>query len=162
MLRCMRHEQIHWMIKRRFPQVRPEKIMRQLRHVLSIYDNGEYYLWPGTEPCPDRAAAVDVMLMLCKNNLPMIGAAPHLPSALLFFVPTADPDTMLAYRVYTPRAGKEYDCRMMAEGKLRPRGHAVVFVIGERSQVSLLRVSHPHIFALATGGGKYEFIEARV
>ncbi len=33
-LRCIRRGHIHWMIGRKFPFLTPEKIMRQLTHVL--------------------------------------------------------------------------------------------------------------------------------
>jgi hypothetical protein len=57
------------MIGRKFPFVTPEKIMRQLAHVLSVYDDGEYYRWPGAEPDPERAAAVEVMLKICGDRV---------------------------------------------------------------------------------------------
>lgn len=161
-LLCLHRGQMHWMIQRKYPAVTPEKVMRQLGHVLRIYDDGEYYLWPGTQPNPERTAAVEAMLTLSKGSLPVIGEVPRPPCALLFFVPVPRSAVVLAYRVYVPKEGEETECRAIAESKRKPQGHAVVFLIRSRSQVPLLRVSHPHIFALQGGDGTYEFIEANI
>jgi hypothetical protein len=140
--------------------VTPEKIMRQLAHVLRVYDDGEFYRWPGCEPDPERAAA-GAMLAICKGSLPIIGEAPRSHRALLFFVPALN-GAVLSYRVYTPKIGDEADCRVKAESERQPKGHAVIFVISDKSQIPLLRVSHPHIFALERENGTFEFMEARV
>ena len=158
-LLCMRREQMHWMIGRKYPQVKPEKIMRQLGHILRIYDDGIYYRWPWTEQNPERAAAIDVMLMICKGSLPIIGGAYRSPCSLLFFVPMPHSGTVLPYRVYIPKDGEETECRVAAEREGNPRGHAAVFVISDKSQIPLFRVSHPHIFALGKPDGGYEFLK---
>ncbi len=160
-LRCVRRGHIHWMIGRKYPYVTPEKIMRQLAHVLRVYDDGEYYRWPGTESDANRAAAVGVMLEICKGSLPIIGEAPRYPGALLFFVPTPN-GIVLPYRVYTPKSGDETECRIKAESELQPKGHAAVLVISDKSQIPQLRVSRPHIFALQRGDGAFEFLEASI
>lgn len=160
-LHCICREDLHRMIGGKFPAVTPEKIMRQLTHVLRVYDDGVYYRWQGTEPNPERAAAVGVMLEVCKGVLPIIGEVPRYPCALLFFVPTAN-GAVLPYRVYTPKSGDEATCRTKAENEPSPKGHAVVFVIADKSCIPLLRISRPHIFALKRHNEVFEFLEARV
>lgn len=159
-LLCVRRDQIHWMIGRKYPSISPEKVMRQLVHILPLYDDGAYYRWSGTDPNPDRVAAVDVMLMICRGTLPIIGGVFRLPCALLFFVPAQNTGTVLPYRVYVPKEGAESTCRTVAEIQQNPKGHAAVFVISDKSQIPLLRVSHLHIFALRGQHGGYELLKA--
>ncbi len=159
-LRCIRRGHIHWIIGRKFPFVTPEKIMRQLTHVLRVYDDGMYYRWPGTEPIPERAAAVGVMLEVCKGSLPIIGELPRYPCALLFFIPASN-GAVIPYRVYTPKSGDEAECRSKADSEPLPKDHAVVFIISDKSQIPLLRVTRPHIFALERADGAFEFMDAR-
>ncbi len=101
------------------------------------------------------------MLEICKGSLPIIGEAPRYPGALLFFLPTQN-GAVLPYRVYTPKSGDEAECHIKAESEQQPKGHAAVFVISDKSQIPLLRVSRPHIFALELGDGAFEFLEARI
>jgi hypothetical protein len=162
LLRCARRGQIHRLIELKYPSAAPEKIMRQISHVLRVHDDGADYLWPGADPDPGWAAAVGVMLAICKGSLPVIGEAPRYPRALLFFVPAQQSGAVLPYRVYTPREGDEAEYRAAAESERQPAGHACVFVISGKSRIPLLRVSHPHIFALARGDGTYEFLDAQV
>lgn len=154
-LLCMRHEQIHWMIRRKYSFVTPERIMRQLCHVLRIYNDGEYYLWPGIKPNPERADAVDVMLMLCKGCLPILGDAPRYPCALLFFIPVPKSHEVLPCRIYIPRRSDEEKCQVIAESEQQPKDHTVIFLISDKNQASLLQVSHRHIFAQKKEDGTY-------
>jgi len=158
-LLCMRHDQLHWLINRVYPDVKPEKVMRQLGYLGRAMNDGKHYLWPGCELSPERIAAVDIMLRLCGGSLPVFDTARH-PCALVFFLMQAD--RMQPFRVYTPLAGKEAECRAIAENQREPKGHAAVFYIQDKRQIPLLEVSHPHIFALSDGAGGFTFQDAKL
>jgi len=158
-LRCMRHDQIHLLISRTYPDVKPEKVMRQLTHTIRVMSDGNHYLWSGCEVNPDMVAAMDIMLRLCGPGLPIFDTARH-PCALVFFLMKLD--QMLAFRIYTPLEGRETECRAIAESQREPDGHAAVFYIQSRSQIPLLEVSRPHIFAVNDGAGGIVFQDAKL
>lgn len=158
-LLCVRHDQIHWMINRMYPDVTPQKVMRQLKHITRVVDDGRYYLWPGCDINTNRVTAVDIMLRLSGGSLPIFDTA-RAPCALVFFL--AQADSMQAFRVYMPTAEKEAECQAIAENQREPKGHAVVFYINSKKQIPLLHVSHPHIFAVSDGAGGFAFQDAKL
>lgn len=158
-LLCARHDQVHWLINRAYPDVTPEKVMRQLGYLGKAINDGQHYILPGCEVSPERIAAADIMLRLCGGGLPVFDTA-RSPCALVFFL--MEPDKMQAFRVYTPAEGMEAECRAIAEAQREPEGHAAVFYIREKGQIPLLRVSHPHIFAVSDGEGKVIFRDAKL
>ena len=158
-LRCVRHDQIHWFISRAYPNVKPEKIMRQLMHTIRVMSDGAHYLWSGCEVNPDMIAAVDIMLHLCGPSLPIFDTA-RPPCALVFFLMKLD--QMLAFRIYTPIEGRETECRAIAESQREPDGHAAVFYMQSKSQIPLLEVSRPHIFAVSDDAGGITFQDAKL
>jgi len=158
-LLCVRHDQLHWLINRVYPNVTSEKVMRQLKHIMRTVDDGRHYLWPGCELNPERIAAVDIMLRLCGSTLPIFDTARH-PCTLVFFI--SKDGRMQPFRVYTPDEGKEAECRAIAENQREPKGHAAVFYIQDKKQIPLLEVSHPHIFAIGDGAGGFSFQDAKL
>ena len=158
-LLCARHDQLHWLISHVYPDVTPEKVMHQLKHIMRTVDDGRHYLWPGCELNTERITAVDIMLRLCGGSLPIFDTA-RSPCALVFFLTMAD--RMQPFRVYTPMEGKEAECRAIAENQREPKGHAVVFYVQDKRQIPLLHVSHPHIFAVSGGAGGFTFQDAKL
>lgn len=158
-LTCARHDQLHWLINRSYHDVKPEKVMRQLRCLGKAVNDSQYYLWPGCELNPDRIVAVDIMLHICGGALPVFDKARH-PCALVFFLSRTD--CIQPFLVYMPEEGKETECRTIAEAQREPKGHAAVFYIRNKCQIPLLNVSHPHIFAISDGRGGFEFLNAKL
>lgn len=158
-LLCARHDQMHWLIGRAYPRVRPEKVMRQLGYLGKAVNDGTHYLWPGCELKPRRIAAMDVMLRICGGSLPIFDTA-RSPCALIFFL--IREDRMQAFRVYIPEPGREAECRAVAESKREPEGHAAIFYIRDKKQIPLLTVSRPHIFAIDDGAGGIVFQDAKL
>ena len=154
-----RHDQLHWLIGRMYPDVTPQKVMRQLGYLSKVINDGKHYIWPGCEVNEARVAAIEIMLRLCGGAPPIFETA-RPPCALTFFL--MKQDCMQAFRIYTPVEGQETQCRAIAEQQRDPKGHAVVFYIDSRSQIPLLGVSHPHIFAVSDGAGGFTFQEAKL
>ena len=155
-LRCMRHDQMHRMIHRRYTQVDPRKTMHRLCNILQIRNDGGHYCWPWCEVNADRIAAIDVMLEICGNNEPVFDID-VLPCAILFFVFGEKKDNIRAFRVYIPQKGKSGECFAAAESTRLPEGHIAVFIIRDKKQMQRLKTSRPHIFAIADSNGKYQF-----
>ncbi|GHU79665.1 hypothetical protein FACS1894191_3000 [Clostridia bacterium] len=155
---CARHDQLHWLINRKFPEVTPEKTIRQLRYLSRVMDDGAHYLWAGCELRPERIAAIDVMLRICGGALPVFDTA-RLPCALVFFLTKAG--RTQAFRVYTPEPGEEEECRAIAESQRQPEGHASVFLVQSPAQIPLLNISHPHVFVSGSHERGYVFQKAQ-
>ena len=158
-LRCVRHDQLHWMISQHYPLVNPDKVMRQVNYVTMAIDDGKHYCWTGCEVNPDRIAALDIMLKLCEDKIPIFDFAPY-PCALIFFLEKTGTEHIQPFRVYAPREGDEAMCCAQAELQQHPKGHAAVFYIQNENQMPLLEVSRPHIFAISDGNGGYRFPKA--
>ena len=158
-LQCARHDQIHWLISRMYPDVAPEKVMRQLVHISRFIDDGKHYLWSGCEVNPGRVAAIEVMLRLSSPGVPLFDSARH-PCSLIFHL--MKQEQTQAFRVYTPTEGEETRCQAIAENQREPHGHAAVFYVRRINQIPLLKVSRPHIFAVSDGGGGFSFQGAKL
>jgi hypothetical protein len=156
---CARHDQLHWLIGREYPNVSPEKVMRQLRYLNKSTNDGRHYFCPGGQINHGMIAAVDIMLRICGGSLPIFDTGRQ-PCALIFFLMQAD--RMQPFIVYTPDEGAEAGCRAIAESRREPEGHAAVFYIQSKRQIPLLTVSRPHIFAISDGNGGFDFMDAKL
>lgn len=154
-----RHDQLHWLISRTYPNVTPEKIMRQLGYMGKAVNDGQHYFWPGCEIKPELIAAVDIMLCICGGSLPIFDVGRH-PCALIFFLLQAN--RTQPFLLYTPKEGAETQCKTIAETQREPQDHAVVFYIQNQAQIPLLKISRPYIFAVDNGKGGYDFVNANM
>ena len=158
-LHCVRHDQIHWMINREYPNVDPEKVMRQVCHITRVRNDGQHYIWPGCVLSPERIAAVDIMRQLSGNIVPIYDTA-RAPCNLVFFI--VQRDRMQSFRIYTPKEGSEEECQVIIENQREPKGYAAVIYISNEKQIPLLKISRPHVFVISDDSGGYTFRDARL
>lgn len=154
-LRCVRHDQLLWLMEKEYPQAPAEKHMRQLPRIGVARDDGSHYCLPGCEPDPDRVTALDVMIEMAGNGPAPIFDLPAPPCKLLFFIIRGN--EMRAFRVYTPKPEGEAECLAAAETASLPPGHIAVFCVRDQNQIPLLRASRAHVFAFRGGEGGYLF-----
>lgn len=157
-LRSVRHDQMYWLIERECPgaKVPASTEMRRLNHLGKAVDDGRYYYWPGCGLDGDLIAALDIMRRVAGDARPVFELRKP-PCKLSFFVNKDGKN--FACHIYFPKQGEELESA--AEAELLSPGQAVIFCIESRSQIPLLNIGRPHIFACPDGNGGYEFVSGQ-
>ena len=155
-LRSVRHDQMHWLIGREYPnaKVPPAAEMRRLVYLGKAVNDGKHYCWPGCALDAELIIALDVMIKAAGGDNPLFelkGA----PCKLSFSV--IKDEKNLACSVFFPKPGEERETA--AAVVVLPPGQTAVIHLESLRQMPLFSIKRPHIFVRSLGDDEYEYIK---
>ena len=158
-LRCMRVDQLEWLMRLKFSSTskQVESDIHQLRYMGRLCRKENLILSPGCERDGQLIAAIDIMQLLSKENLPQftIGSA---PVKLAFYL--EDERGYLDFKIVPVPPGDERKVMLMLEPQLTHFICTCIFVLQHENQIPRLAAVPRSYFALPDGKGGYSFLKA--